>query len=324
MALASFTDAKSVVALSKSPVFQHQWTSITDAISNLAVNQGDLKRVLKLFREHWLKYFPYRLVNYFQLDVVNIFRPFAPCLRDRQYRHKANNVIFGNKPLGIGYGLSSVNIADFESGWSLPLELRRVTSNEDEIEVGAEQIKAICESARFKDGLNINAADSHYGVAKYISKVALIPNLVNVLRIRHGNKVFAGEFKETGGAPQIYGAQYHLIEESGEKSYRQKDKTTSKYLRSIYEKAADERAEIEKVTSKGKVLRIELRRWKGMKMRTKRGHSMKEVERSNPYKSVTTKPPRQCSSIGSAENRLISFKNESHGSRITIFSIYFA
>jgi hypothetical protein len=278
MALASFTDAKSVVALSKSPVFQHQYASITDAISNLAINGRDLKRVLKLFREHWLKYFPCRLVNYFQTDVVNIFRPFAPCLRDRQYRHKANNVIFGNKPLGIGYGLSSVNIADFASSWSVPLELRRVKSNEDEIEVGAEQMKAICESERFKEGLNINAADSQYGVAKYITKVAGIPNLVNVLRLRHGNKVFTSEFKETGGAPQVYGDEYRLIEESGEKSYRRKEKTSSKYLRSIYEKEADEEAEIEKETRKGKRLKIELRRWKRMKMRTKKGHSMKKVE----------------------------------------------
>jgi hypothetical protein len=278
MALASFRDAKSVVALSKSPVFHHQYSCVSKAIANLARNHHELKRVQRLFREHRLKYFPRRLVNYFQIDVVNIFRPFAPCLRDRQYRHKANNVIFGNKPLGIGYGLSSVNIADFESGWSLPLELRRVKSNEDEIEVGAAQIKAICESERFKEGLNINAADSHYGVAKYITKVALIPNLVNVLRLRHGNKVFAGEFQETGRAPQIYGAEYRLIEESGEKSYRRKEKTTSKYLRSIYEKEADESAEIEKETSKGKELRIELRRWRRMKMRSKRGHSMKAVE----------------------------------------------
>jgi hypothetical protein len=105
-----------------------------------------------------------------------------------------------------------------------------------------------------------------------------ISNLVNIIRLRHGNKVFESEYLETKGAPQIYGQQYYLIEASGWKEYRTKKKITRKYLTSIYEKQADEFAEIEKVTKKGKPLRIELRRWKQMKMRSKRGNSMKEVE----------------------------------------------
>ncbi len=278
MALASYRDAKSVAALSKSPVFHHQYSSITKAIANLAKDERELKRVRKLFKEQWLEYFPVSSVNYFQTDVVNIFREHAPCLRDRQYRHKANNMIGGNKPIGIGYGLSLVNLADFASSWSVPFDVRRVKSNEDEIEVAAEQIKEICESERFARSLNINAADSSYGVAKYITKVNEVSNLVNVIRLRHGNKVYEGEYQETGGAPQIYGAEYHLIEESGWREYRKKEKTYRKYLTSVYDKKADEYQEIFKVTKRGKQLKVELRRWSGMKMRTKQGNSMKEVE----------------------------------------------
>lgn len=278
MALASYREAKSVVALSKSPVFHHEFSSVFKAIDALAKNEHEFKRVRKLFREHWLKYFPVRERNHFQTDVVNIFRSHSPSLKDRQYRHRANNVIAGNKPLGIGFGLSLVNLADFESRWSLPFDLKRVSSNEDEILVAAEQIGRICESEEFLKSLQINAADSSYGVAKYISQVNGIGNLVNVIRLRHGNKVFESEFQETGGAPQIYGKQYYLTEESGWREYRKKEKTSRKYLSSIYEKQAAELAEIEKVTKKGKRLKIELRRWRGMKMRTKRGNSMKEVE----------------------------------------------
>ena len=278
MAVASYRDAKSVVGLSKSPVFHHQFSSISKAIANLANNRQELKRVRRLFRGQWLKYFPIRPRNYLQTDVVNIFRSHSPCLKERQYRHKANNVIAGNQPLGIGYGLSFVNLADFESSWSLPFDLQRVSSNEDEIEVAAGQIKRICESEEFQRSLNINAADSSYGVAKYISKVACISNLVNVIRLRHGNKVCSSESQETGGAPQIYGKQYYLIEESGWKEYKKGEKISRKYLTSIYEAEADEFAEIEKVTKKGKPLRLELSRWRAMKMRTKKGNSMKEVE----------------------------------------------
>lgn len=278
MALASYREAKSVVGLSKSPLFHHQYSSISKAIANLARNNHERKRVRKLFREQWVKYFPVGSINYFQTDVVNIFREHSPSLADRQYRHRANNVIFGNKPLGIGYPLSSVNLADFESSWSIPYELRRVKSFEDEIEVAAEQIKAICESEEFGSSLNMNACDSSYGVAKYITKVNNIRNLVNVIRLRHGNKVYESEHQETGGAPQIYGAEYRLIEKSGERIYRKKEKIYRKYLTSIYDKKADESQEIERVTKKGKQLKIEIRLWKQMKMRTKKGSRMKEVE----------------------------------------------
>ncbi len=131
-----------------------------------------------------------------------------------------------------------------------------------------------------RKGANINAADSSYGVAKYISQVNGIGNLVNIIRLRHGNKVCSSEAQKTSGAPQIYGKQYYLIEESGWKEYRKKEKVSCKYQTSIYESAfrADELAEIEKVTKKGKRLKIELRRWLGMKMGSKAGNSMKEVE----------------------------------------------
>lgn len=278
MAMASYRDAKSVVGVSKSPVFHHQFSSISKAVINLAKDKRELKRVRQWFREHRLKYFPISARNYLQTDVVNIFRPHAPCLKERQYRHKANNVIAGNQPLGLGFGLSLVNLAHFESRWSLPFDLQRVGSKEDEIEVAARQIKGICESEEFERSLNINAADSSYGVAKYISKVSGISNLVNILRLRHGNKVYESESQETVGAPQIYGTLYYLIEKSGWQEYRKKEQTSRKYLTSIYEKEADESAESEKVTKRGKRLKIELRRWREMKMRTKGGNSMKEVE----------------------------------------------
>ena len=278
MALASFRDARSVVGLSNSPVFHHQFSSVFKAIAGLAKNKQELKWIRKLFRQHRLKYFPLGARNYLQTDVVNIFRQHSPCLKGRQYRHKANNVIAGNQPLGIGFGFSFVNLADFQSSWSLPLEVRRIASNEDEILVAVEQIRRICASEEFIRSLNINAADSSYGVAKYISQVSSISNLVNIIRLRHGNKVCSSEHQATGGAPQIYGKQYYLIEKSGWKEYKKGEEVSRKYLTSIYEKMADESAEIEKETRGGKPLKIELKRWKQMKMRTKRGNSMKEVK----------------------------------------------
>jgi predicted adenine nucleotide alpha hydrolase (AANH) superfamily ATPase len=63
-----------------------------------------------------------------------------------------------------------------ESRWSLPFDLKRVGEDEDEMKVAAEQIRRICESEEFATSLNINAADSSYGVAKYIASVNGINN----------------------------------------------------------------------------------------------------------------------------------------------------
>lgn len=125
---------------------------------------------------------------------------------------------------------------------------------------------------------NINAADSSYGVAKYISQVNDIKNLVNVIRLRHGNKIYQSDAQETSGAPQIYGEKYYLIEKSGAQVYRKKEKDYVVKQTSIYDRQVDESCEINRRTRKGKELRIELKRWKEMKMRTKKGNSMKEVE----------------------------------------------
>ena len=56
IALASFKTAQSVVGLSESPLFYHQYSSVTAAISTLAKTQHELKRVRKIFQKHWLRY----------------------------------------------------------------------------------------------------------------------------------------------------------------------------------------------------------------------------------------------------------------------------
>ena len=74
----------------------------------------------------------------------------------------------------------------------MPFALHRVKSSEDGIEVGARQIRTVRAREEFVGGLNVNAADSSYGVAKYITKVFDLANLVNVLRLRQGLKVYEG------------------------------------------------------------------------------------------------------------------------------------
>ncbi len=102
---------------------------------------------------------------------------------------------------------------------------------------------------------------------------------MNVLRLRHGNKIYvAEEGPATGGAPQLYGAKYYLIESTREKKYARKEKSYVVKQTSLYDKEADEETVLYRRTKRGKELRLELKRWRGLKMRTKQGHSMKAVE----------------------------------------------
>lgn len=99
MALASFTCAKSVVALSQSPVYHYQYSSITDAVSNLAGDEISHQLLKKQVQDLCLQYFPIRASYDFQTDGVSLMREYSPCLKEREYVYKANNVI-GRKQAG--------------------------------------------------------------------------------------------------------------------------------------------------------------------------------------------------------------------------------
>jgi hypothetical protein len=278
MALASFTSAKSVVALSESPVFQFQYSTICDVVSNFAKTSRELKEKRRTLQALFLARFGQRRVYDFQTDGVSIFREHSPCLANRRHCYKANQVVKGQKPIGIGYRYSFVNVADVESGWSLPFEIEKLDVEKNAATMAAEQIIGICRRKEFENGLNINCCDSEYGQAKYLSPTSPVKNLVSVVRLRHGRKVYPEERRaDTGGAPQVYGEAVYLIEKSRTKSYRREEKIYEKYQASVKEKEPLESLEIRRETSRGKKLLIKLRRWDGYLMRSKDGHDMKET-----------------------------------------------
>jgi len=278
MALASFKSAKSVVGLSESPVYHYQYSSISEAISNLARTSGEREERRKSLQRLFLEHFEMKPIIDWQSDGVSLFREHSRCLKDLQFVHKANTVIRGNKPIGIGYPLLFINLADFENKWSLPFEVEIVGKETDYVSLAGQKMTAICRREEFKDLLNVNAADSSFGCPKYLSPTSKVKNLVSITRVRHGRKVCFAERKQTKGAPQIYGKAWYLREESGDWTLKRKEKTITKYQRSIYEKEADEQTEVFTKTKKGRKLRIEIRRWNEMLMHSSDGFSMKEAD----------------------------------------------
>ena len=280
MALASFTDATSVVSLSLSPLFQHQYSSLTDAITHLAYYDADRKLRRQQIQQLCLKYLPQRESFAFHSDGLSLFREHSPCLKERGYVHKANNVVPGNKPVGVGYQYSLVNLGVPESSGSLLFDSRRVKPAEDLLTVSAAQMVRLCSDERlpFHAARVSNVADSQYGTPKYLAPTSALPNLVNIVRLRHGMKVYQAQQRaESGGAPLVYGDKFYLLEVSDRKTYTIKEKPYEVERRALAELPAAEEREIEATTSRGRPLRIHLRRWSGMKMRSKDGHNMKKV-----------------------------------------------
>ncbi len=280
MALASFKSAKSVVGLSESPIYHYQYSSISESVSTLARTSAERVERRNSLQRLFLERFKASSMIDWQSDGVSLFREHSRCLKDLQFVHKANPVIRGNKPIGIGYPLLFINLADFANKWSLPFEVGIVGKATDYVSLAAEKFKELCQRDEFKNVLNVNTADSSFGCPKYLSPTSKIENLVSITRIRHGRKVCFAERQETGGAPQIYGADWYLREVSGDWTIKKKDKIITKYQPSIYEAASppDEQVEIFTKTKRGRELRIEMRRWNEMLMHSSDGFSMKKAD----------------------------------------------
>lgn len=278
MALASFKSAKSVVGLSESPVYHYQYSSISETISNLARTSAERDEHRQSLQRLFLERFERKPIIDWQSDAVSLFREHSKCLKDLQFVHKANTVIRGNKPIGIGYPLLFVNLADFENKWSLPFEVEIVGKETDYVSLAGRKMIELCGRDEFKYLLNVNTADSSFGCPKYLSPTSKVKNLVSITRLRHGRKVCFVERKETGGAPQIYGKDWYLREVSGDWRLKKNEETLTKYQASIYENKPDEQTEILTKTKRGRGLRIEMRRWNEMLMHSSDGFSMKEAE----------------------------------------------
>jgi hypothetical protein len=151
MALASFKSAKSVVGLSESPLYHYQYSSISETVSNLARTSQERAERHQSLQRLFLSRFKRESIIDWQSDGVSLFREHSRCLKDLQFVHQANPVIRGNQPIGIGYPLLSINLADLGSQWSLPFEVEIVGKETDYVRVVAEKMIDLCGREEFKD-----------------------------------------------------------------------------------------------------------------------------------------------------------------------------
>ena len=298
IALASQASARSVVELSESPLFHHQYSSLRDGIAGIGKTLSEQNEVMAAIRRLGLAHIGYETSDWllFQTDATSIVKAHSDCLADRQYIKIANNVIPSNKPISVGYPVSLINVSrpPLNNKWSVPIHIKRISSAQSAVACAVAQLKEILTDAalQLSEQSLINTLDSGYGCADYLCPTHEHKNLVNIVRFRYGKKIWSPAVltsNEQGtcrkGTPPIFGEKYYLIDVSQTKTYYRNGVPYEVYQRSIFDLAHDDYLVLDRQTSKGRKLKIIIWRWNGTLMRTKNGHNMKD----KPFDIVASK-----------------------------------
>jgi hypothetical protein len=283
MSVASDVYARSIVDYSESPVFHYQYSSISQMfiriVNGKAANVVRFVKKAESFVLQWMSQvsdFSANGVVRTALDCTPVKKPHSACLADKQFVYTVNETIKGNKPIAIGYLLSSLNVG-FAPKWSVIASLLRVKSDESAIGVGIAQLEKLCNSLECAATLVVNAADSGYGHAAFLAPMYAQKNLVNVVRLKACNVWTQQVRKQTGGTDGIYGDCYHLRRKDAETKYKTaKTGELAPPKTSIADRPCDHTETYETSTKGGKVVAITLYLHKNMMKRSKKGHNMKD------------------------------------------------
>jgi hypothetical protein len=164
-AMISEGPVSSFAMLSQANPFQRKWPSVYAAVEDGRLNETWLGKFLA-------QQVPKTGICIFALDGSPWPRPRAKTLEDRQYVFQASSDVNGGT-VAIGYPYSSLDwVVEPHTSWALPIDERRVASNQTAQIVGVEQVKALAQArATFVEALDIVACDGKYGNAGYLRAV---------------------------------------------------------------------------------------------------------------------------------------------------------
>ena len=183
--------ANSVVQLSKSPFFNREYPSITDAIRN-GLNKEQWSAVQKImwdFGRSETKHY-----HRFVLDCTPNDRLYAKTLTDRSIVHKPNPAP-GNKPICAGHEYSVAaylptgNSAERQR-WVVPVSTERVPSEKKGHEFGMTQLAKVIDNLGIEDEMCVSIGDCAYSTPFCHEAVAAKKNRVHIAKLRCTRNVF--------------------------------------------------------------------------------------------------------------------------------------
>ena len=281
MALASYESARSVVELSRSPLYNFQYSSICDAVDNLCKDEKSYPLVSELIRRLLMQYHnsPSDKTYRFNGDTSSINKVHSPTLKDRTYVYLPNPIISKNKPLGVGYKLSALALCD--DAWQLPLSMERVEVSQTPTEKLLQQFETVLKDQSLpfsKAEMLIVRLDRAYSNAKYFAPSHEYSNLVSVSRFRKGQKIWFQKIRtQTGGRNAIYDNEpYYLIPENRIHISKNKGIITKKIQKSIFQCEPNSTITGCQINASGRKLSIEIFTFNDVLLRSKNGHKMSD------------------------------------------------
>lgn len=193
---------RSFPELSLCPVFRRQWPSAYAAVEDGGQDAHWL-------RGHLLSQVPTQGVQVFVLDSTAWPRPSAPTLPDRQYVYSPSRRI-GGGPTVAGYAYSELAwVAHRRSSWALPVDIARVASSTDALEVGVAQVKQLCQ---LRSGFAIIVGDGSYGNHRFLRPLRDQPCGV-LVRLRRDRVLYGKPPPYSGrGRPKVHGDRFAFKE----------------------------------------------------------------------------------------------------------------
>ena len=217
--------SSSPVQLSCNDLFTRNYSSVYKAI-NESFDYGEEQRLIQQRKQvHSLIFSTINQeincrFHLLGIDVTPTPRPYSGHLKDRGYIYQPNT-ISGNKPINIGYKYSVLShlIKDefTNNNLSVPIEGKRVTSFDTDLEIGIEQILTFLSNCDqdIKDKLSVLVADTTYSNKDFLSPLSDYQNLVIVSRVR-SSRVFYRAINQKNqpakksGHPTWYGDKFDL------------------------------------------------------------------------------------------------------------------
>lgn len=189
------------------PPFRRQWHS-----SYAAIERGEQDR--EWLEQLFARQIPSEGPHLFALDGTAWPHPAAHTLADRQYVFSPTASI-GNRSVVIGHPYSLLTwVPQSGSSWALPLSVRRVSSQQTEVEVGVEQVKQLCRHRRaeMEKELHIVIADAKYGNHHFLGALKGEPCGL-LVRLRSNRVLYGPPGAYSGrGRPRVHGDRFAFKE----------------------------------------------------------------------------------------------------------------
>ena len=198
---------RSYPELSLLPVFRRKWSSIYAAIEDGGQDRDWLEK-------YFIRQIPTQGVQLFSLDGTAWPHPAARTLADLQYVFSPTPAVDGGS-IVVGHPYSVLAwVPERGRSWVGPVSVRRVPSEQSDVEMGIEQVKQLCQHRQTEmlEELHLIIADAKYGNHRFLGSLKDEPcgTLVRLYR----NRVLYGTppSYRGQGRPRLHGDRFAFKE----------------------------------------------------------------------------------------------------------------